>query len=332
MSESTTPVSASTTCSYTLRSGETCAHPRYASEDLCFWHSRSADKSSDDIKQQLEEMCKRGDNLEGFQLKGVNLYDAFLIKGKMKDVNLTRANIEKGHLFNIDLEGADLFKTSFMNSNLKHANLKDANVLGTQFNEAKLGRINWGPHEKLQSEIKGRIALKKGDREEAMKQFLEAEESYRDIKNNYKDRGIATQGGKFFYREMIMKRLQLPMLSLERFYSLLLDLACGYGEKPFRIISFSIGVILLNAVIYGSIGLDFSGTTMQFSTTQSVIENVLTYLNACYFSVVTFTTLGFGDFLPISVAERLIAGIQAYMGAFLMSLFVITVYKNMMER
>ena len=50
-----------------------------------------------------------------------------------------------------------------------------------------------------------------------------------------------------------------------------------------------------------------------------------------YFCLIIFTTTGYGDYTTIGL-EKMFATIEAYMGAFLMSLFVIAVYKNMMER
>ena len=44
---------------------------------------------------------------------------------------------------------------------------------------------------------------------------------------------------------------------------------------------------------------------------------------AFYFSVVTFTTLGYGDYVPGSVAGQVFAGAEALLGVFVMSLFLV---------
>ncbi len=51
-------------------------------------------------------------------------------------------------------------------------------------------------------------------------------------------------------------------------------------------------------------------------------------MNSIYFSVVTFTTLGYGDISPHGFA-RFIAAFEAFMGSFTMALFVVVFVKKM---
>ncbi len=51
-------------------------------------------------------------------------------------------------------------------------------------------------------------------------------------------------------------------------------------------------------------------------------------MNSIYFSVVTFTTLGYGDISPLGFA-RFIAAFEAFMGSFTMALFVVVFVKKM---
>ena len=48
------------------------------------------------------------------------------------------------------------------------------------------------------------------------------------------------------------------------------------------------------------------------------------FLNCLYFSVVTFTTLGYGDFQPLVGWSRFLVSFEALLGAFTMALFVYT--------
>ncbi|MCF7836994.1 potassium channel family protein [Candidatus Gracilibacteria bacterium] len=41
-----------------------------------------------------------------------------------------------------------------------------------------------------------------------------------------------------------------------------------------------------------------------------------------YFSTVTFTTLGYGDITPITIAEKLIAGIEVLLGFTMLGIFI----------
>ena len=319
------------TCSYIYSSGKRCSEPKHENDTYCFWHSPDVKKSKLDIKSQLEEKAKKGDSLEGFQLEKTNLENIYLIGTDLRNANLKRANLKKGHLFNINLKGANLFKTDLSSSNLRGADLENADLLGVNLENAMLERVNWGTEFNVKSELEAEEARVQGNKKAEHEKYLEAEEIYRNIKTNFKNRGHTAEGGIFFYREMIMKRKQKPLFSSDRFWGKLMDMICGYGERPFKIITFSLMFIILNAVIFCFLGISGTSGHIHLSIHQSLWENLVVVYNAIYYSFVTFTTLGYGDFSPYGIG-KLIAIIEAYSGAFLMALFVITVYKNMMER
>lgn len=55
---------------------------------------------------------------------------------------------------------------------------------------------------------------------------------------------------------------------------------------------------------------------------------VTVFLDALYFSVVTFTTLGYGDFAPVG-PSRIIASAEAIIGSFTIALFVVVFVRRM---
>jgi hypothetical protein len=48
-------------------------------------------------------------------------------------------------------------------------------------------------------------------------------------------------------------------------------------------------------------------------------------LNGWYFSVITFSTIGYGDFRPASPLSRLLVGIESLAGALFIALFVFVI-------
>ena len=54
----------------------------------------------------------------------------------------------------------------------------------------------------------------------------------------------------------------------------------------------------------------------------------MTLIKLMYFSVVTFTTLGYGDLVPVG-PSRIIAAIEAFAGSFTLALFVVVFVKKM---
>ena len=318
-------------CTYIFSNSERCPDTKFEGDEFCYWHSEKAHKAGTDVKSELEKKIKNGEQIEGYQLAKTNLEGAKFIKANLKNVNLSRANLKNGSLFGIDLEGANLFKADFENANLKSANLTKADLLGTKLDRSKLERIDLGKGSIVINEIEADEARHKGNIHRANEKYLEAEEIYRNIKNNFKNQGLTSEGGDFFYREMTVKRKMMPLWSFQRFWSKMIDFACGYGEKPYKIISFSLIFMFIHAVIYSLIGISYQDSTIQWSMSKSMFENINVFLDCFYFSVVTYATLGYGEMLPTGIG-RLFAINETFWGAFLISLFVITIYKKMMDR
>ncbi|WP_186059702.1 potassium channel family protein [Burkholderia gladioli] len=82
----------------------------------------------------------------------------------------------------------------------------------------------------------------------------------------------------------------------------------GYGERPSRIFLFAFFMIGIYATIFH--GADWGKNAP------------LKWIDSVYFSVVTFTTLGYGDILPTTTALKLLCGSEAILGAFTMGLVV----------
>jgi prepilin signal peptidase PulO-like enzyme (type II secretory pathway) len=93
----------------------------------------------------------------------------------------------------------------------------------------------------------------------------------------------------------------------------------GYGERPVRVMLASALIILLCAFVYARPdSLVYPGGYTEPS-----------FLQGLYFSTITFTTLGYGDFHPAADGfSRYLAMAEAISGAFLMALFVVCLAKR----
>ncbi|MHC5180057.1 MAG: potassium channel family protein [Planctomycetota bacterium] len=64
-------------------------------------------------------------------------------------------------------------------------------------------------------------------------------------------------------------------------------------------------------------------------TFQNGLKGDLSFIEGLYYSTVTFTTLGFGDFYPAAdMLTRVVTMFEALSGACLMALFVVTLSKR----
>jgi len=319
-------------CLYLGTGGKGCVEPVREGKELCFWHDPSASKDGPDIKERLEKMASEGASMEGFILKEAKLRDAHLTFGdtshavNLSHADLSRADLGGAHLFNIDLRDASLLKANLRQANLNRARLEDANLLGADLEGARLEQVNWGRH--LSQEVLAQKATRAGQAERAMDLYLEAEEIYRHLTNIVEAKGHYNQAGHFYHKEKIMRRMQMRRWTREWMWSKIVDVLCGYGENFDRVIGFSLSAILVSAVLFALLGIQGPEGMVRLNLHVGMAENMKSFLLCVYYSVVTFTTLGYGDFTPVGWS-RLVAASEAFTGAFAMALFVVVFVRHM---
>ncbi|CCN46366.1 putative Pentapeptide super family protein [Vibrio nigripulchritudo MADA3029] len=318
------------TCKYCSPDGWQCDEPAGES-GLCYWHDPDIDKSKDeDVKDRVEQWAKDGKPLDGFQLSRAKLEDINLVNRgcregyKCRDVDFYRADLRNAHFFGLDLRGSSLMKSTLAGANLHCAKLENCNLLGADLSRARLENVEWG--EQLQQERKAMDAISAKDTKKAVELCQEAEEVARCIRKQCEKEGLFEIAGHFFKKEMIFRRYQMPLYSSKRIISKGVDLFCGYGESPIRVVMFSVCLIFMCALAYFFLGTTASNPI--YPDVHGYKATFLEFLNALYFSVVTFTTLGYGDISPIGLA-RFIAAFEAFLGSFTMALFVVVFVKKM---
>ncbi|MDX5372724.1 MAG: ion channel [Pseudomonadaceae bacterium] len=268
-----------------------------------FWLDPGQDRSQHEgLRAALEQRARSGQPMRGFQLK----------RAVLAGLDLVNHGQRRGFV----LQDADLYR----------ADLRDCNLLGVRLEGARLDNVVWD--RQLIQERKGRERRRAGDAQGALQLFEEAEETYRNLRLRLEKAGLFEQAGPFFHREMVMRRLQMPRLSGRRLLSWLVDLFCGYGEKPLNVVLFSLGLVLVCGLLFFLVGVRHGDLPLGLALERGWAANLSDLLDCLYYSVVTFTTLGYGDITPHGLA-RPIAAFEAFAGSFTMALFVVVFVKKM---
>jgi len=319
-------------CEYQNTDGSRCNN-RVHSSVHCFWHDAAVDKSAQDFKGKLESYATSGGYMKGLQLQRAQLEGLDLVRHghrngyDLSGSDLYRAKLRGAHFFNITLENGSLMKADLRDANLHFGHFSGSNLLGIQLDGSKIDHIEVGnmiPQEKLAHQ-----ASRAGEIEKATDLYEQAEEIYRTLRKAAEDQGLFSLGGRFIHSELVMRRHCQPLLSVDRLTSKCIDLFCGYGERPGNVVIFSLILIVVCACIYSSLGLYFEGQLLQLDLiNKSLLDNLKGFLVSLYFSVVTFTTLGYGDVTPAG-GSRPVAAIEAFSGGFTMALFVVVFVKKM---
>lgn len=69
-----------------------------------------------------------------------------------------------------------------------------------------------------------------------------------------------------------------------------------------------------------------------YSSSSSGLNKDLSFIEGIYFSVVTITTLGYGDILPSNKVFMMIIGSQSLLGIFILGLFISSTWQNYTKR
>jgi len=281
-----------------------------------------------------------GWNLEGLKLsnKGniANLQNANFSRANLENINLASANLEKAYfggtnlkLQGADMTGANLQNTKLWSSNLQGTKLQGVNLRNARFNEKTiLYDVNWYQCQIDNSTLKlADNQLDKKVIQEKNNDYAKAKEVYRNLKNYFRQEGMYNISGEYYYRERLMetkynwKEKKYP----QWISNIFLKLITGYGERPLNILIWWIGIIFGCALIY----YFFSGIY------NGIAYNITLYspnfLETLYFSIVTFTTLGFGDLAPKPGFFQLFASFEALLGAIFMAMFIFVFARKMIR-
>ena len=128
----------------------------------------------------------------------------------------------------------------------------------------------------------------------------------REIARDAKESQMQGIANNMFFLEKKIERKHI-LKGSNRFWSYLHFVLNGYGMEPWKVLSWAAAIIVIFSVVF------------YFEAPKLMEHN---YFNSLYFSTVTFTTLGYGDFVPVTVLMRILCAIEAGLGAILMAMGV----------
>jgi len=332
-------------CEYVFRNGEKCPEEPFEGSKYCILHIElPEDESSHEferIRRLKEEKVRakvgKGDfNFEGARLCEVD-FSGMEIEG---DVNFKDA-VVRGNVsfYKAKIEGNIIFISAHIKGDIQFA---WARVAG---------------HALFNMEVEGKTVF---DGAEVLRgvhfvgcrfrDLTMEEQAYMFARWGWERIGVRERADEYFYKEMVTKRKQRMNTKLlkERlewikgrwgrakeiakwvwgvvtvpFEWLFADKIFGYGTRPYRVILAWFLIVSGCGGIYKWKGLVINSRTG---------EVVKSFWEALYFSVITATTVGYGDFHPAVGWGRVLAGAEAIIGTFMWAAFIVIFARKFMRQ
>ncbi|MFK5925955.1 MAG: pentapeptide repeat-containing protein [Desulfuromusa sp.] len=256
-------------------------------------------------------------NLEGAEFSTANLEGAILDGAHCKQTGFGRANLSHASLFRTNLERATLTQANLEHANLScanlhHCRLREANLIATDLTEADLRYAELSLANIRNANFSN--ADLRHARLRMMRQFKSANWIGVDI------RDVNFSGAYLMRREIIDQNFikefrSYNWLSKILYYPWLWT--CDCGRSMFRWCCCIGSLLLLFTYLYSFVGIDYGLYP--------------TKLSSLYFSVVTLTTLGFGDVVPNSIGGQIVVMLEVSTG-YIMLGGLLSIFSNKLAR
>lgn len=174
--------------------------------------------------------------------------------------------------------------------------------------------------------------------------YLYGKINYRIARNQASKIGDYEKIGFYYYKERaygshIMKSSDYPThreYLCAKFFDRLSKYAIGYGERPWNIFFITILTISLFAFMYMFVGIrttDYKiiGLSVSDMKSYSLIEIINMYIDLWYFSMITFSTVGYGDMIAVSILGKILVTIEVFFGVTIGATWASVVIKRMIR-
>ncbi len=265
----------------------------------------------------LQSCSLRGCNLDGAQFLGADLSDADLTECRAPGATFGQADLTRAVLFGADLTAASLSSAILRHADVRAANLHGARMLETDLTDADLSRATVTEADLSGSRLSG-ARFTDADFSGATLRSL-ADFDHADwIGVSVLD--IDFSGAYMVRREIMDQNYLWEFRNRDRRHAVLFAIwkaTSNCGQSIARWAAMTVMVALVFAVLFTVVDIDYGPNQ--------------TAVSPLYFSVVTITTLGYGDALPTSAAAQALVILEVAVG-YMMLGGVLSIFATRMGR
>lgn len=292
---------------------------RFCGSDL-----QQANLTGADLRQcQMRDVNLRGANLTGAQLEGADLSGADLREAQLSNADLHEAllpcaNLQKAHCYHSQMAGADLNEVNFSQAQLEGCNLEGANLGEANFQKANLRWAN------LRNASLRAADLRAANLSETQLAHANLQDIKYDRRAQYRGVDVETIRGNPLFRRFAQDQDYIEAFKAKHpvsYWIWLIFADCGRSLSVWG--AWAIFIAMLFALIYWGLSADF--------IIHDSAQRQHTLLTWFYYSVVTFTSLGYGDIVPRTSLGEILVIIEVG-GGYLMLGGMVSILANKLAR
>ncbi len=268
-----------------------------------------------------------GANLTGASLHGACLDDADFTGADLTGANLSEASAKRAGFGLAKLESATLFggcfsDATFTGAKLRGADLRTATLQGARFRDADLRDVAADRASLRGADLEGAdvagASFPDADLRTSRLRRLRGYESAGFLRTDIRDVDFS---GAYLVRRQIMDENYLEEFRsrsvANRIVHAVWLVTSDCGRSALRWSAWTLVIAGAFGLAYSHVGIDFGDHPTAFSP--------------YYFSIVTLTTLGYGDVLPITTAGQVLATAEALCG-YVMLGGLLSIFSNKLAR
>ena len=262
-----------------------------------------------------------------------NFQSADLSGAEMPHANFEGTDFSTADLPSADLKHADLSNADFSNTVLSGTDLTDVTISDTVFHGADLSKADFFGLDLSRIEIDqgtsfGTTLLYEDQAkdveatDEKAEQWNKDARSHHDLKIMFAENGFSARARRHYIAQRRARRKEAAAAKdyYTAFKSWISWQGTGYGTSIRRVSRNIVGVLLLFTGIYPFLDVGANDLSICAPINELVPRFIDALPESVYFSIVTFTTVGFGTVPPSSELARYFSGIEAFLGTLLMVL------------
>ena len=268
-------------------------------------------------------------DLSGADLRFSDLTDARLGYANLSEANLFDTKLVNTNLRNVNLRGADLYRavldgrTELVKENVGETLLQENEKAYREFIERNVVADSNNP---IEHHLRDR--------------FLKAYRIYENLRVHFDSNGNTSDANWAYLKERRMKKKWHGTQCLVFFYEKewgksigaflrwlsdwTVELLCDYGESIWRVLAWLIVLVFVVGPLslFMAGGLDWNGSNIPtyYALKDGLSKFIYSYFQYLLYMLDTVTTASFSEMNPRNDATRLLSGIMASIGIFLLGL------------